>query len=63
MTHALTPSQTVGPFYWGTLVSSYHADLAPAGVAGERIEIVLQLHDVASITRYAIEQGLVEPKV
>ena len=46
MSRALTPSQTVGPFYWGTLVHSCHADLAPAGVAGERIELVLQLHDV-----------------
>ena len=46
MSHALTPSQTVGPFYWGTLVNSCHAELAPAGVAGERIELVLQLHDV-----------------
>jgi protocatechuate 3,4-dioxygenase, alpha subunit len=47
MSHALTPSQTVGPFYWGTLVNAYHADLAPPGVPGERIEVVLQLHDVA----------------
>jgi protocatechuate 3,4-dioxygenase alpha subunit len=47
--HALTPSQTIGPFYWGTVVSAYHADLAPAGVAGERIEIVLQLHDVQGV--------------
>ena len=42
----LTPSQTVGPFYWGTVVSAYRADLAPLGVAGERIEVVLTLHDV-----------------
>ena len=28
------------------MVNAYRADLAPAGVAGERIEIVLQLHDV-----------------
>ena len=46
MSHALTPSQTIGPFFWGTIVNAYHADLAPAGVAGERIEVVLQLHDV-----------------
>lgn len=34
-------------------------------VANHRLQIRerLQLHDVASITRYAIEQGLVEPKV
>ena len=43
---ALTPSQTIGPFYWGTIVNAYRADLAPAGVAGERIEVVLSLHDV-----------------
>ena len=41
-----TPSQTIGPFYWGTIVNTYHADLAPAGVAGERIDLVLKLHDV-----------------
>lgn len=46
MSHALTPSQTIGPFYWGTLVNAYRCDLAPPGVAGERIEIVLSLHDV-----------------
>ncbi len=45
MSKALTPSQTIGPFYWGTLVSSCRADLAPAGVAGERIELALTLHD------------------
>jgi protocatechuate 3,4-dioxygenase alpha subunit len=43
---ALTPSQTIGPFYWGTIVNAYSADLAPAGVPGERIDVVLQLHDV-----------------
>jgi protocatechuate 3,4-dioxygenase, alpha subunit len=46
MSRALTPSQTIGPFYWGTIVNTYRADLAPAGVAGEHIEVVLQLHDV-----------------
>lgn len=45
MSHALTPFQTIGPFYWGTLVKAYRADLAPPGVAGERIEVVLSLHD------------------
>jgi len=45
MSKALTPSQTIGPFYWGTLVNSCRADLAPAGVAGERIEVALTLHD------------------
>ena len=44
--HALTPSQTIGPFYWGTIVNAYSADLAPAGVPGERIDVVLQLYDV-----------------
>ena len=42
----LTPSQTIGPFYWGTLVNAYRCDLAPPGVAGERIEVVLSLYDV-----------------
>src|SRR3979409_498993 len=42
----LTPSQTIGPFYWGTLVNAYRCDLAPPGVAGERIELALSLHDV-----------------
>ncbi len=46
MSHSLTPSQTIGPFYWGTMVSAYRADLAPPGVAGERIDVVLTLHDV-----------------
>lgn len=45
MNRLLTPSQTIGPFYFGTLVSAYRADLAPPGVAGERIEIALALHD------------------
>ncbi|MBX9942587.1 MAG: protocatechuate 3,4-dioxygenase subunit alpha [Reyranella sp.] len=45
MASGLTPSQTVGPFYWGTLVGSCRADLAPAGVAGERVEVALTLHD------------------
>ncbi|WP_422002033.1 protocatechuate 3,4-dioxygenase subunit alpha [Reyranella sp.] len=46
MSSVLTPSQTIGPFYWGTVVNTYHCDLAPAGVPGERIEVVLELHDV-----------------
>jgi len=29
MSKGLTPSQTIGPFYWGTLVNTYRADLAP----------------------------------
>jgi len=45
MAPGLTPSQTIGPFYWGTIIKSYHADLAPPGVAGERIEVALTLHD------------------
>ena len=34
-------------------------------VANHRLQIRerLKLHDIASITRYAIERGLVEPKV
>lgn len=46
MSRGLTPSQTVGPFYWGTLVKTYHAELAPPGVTGERLELALSLHDV-----------------
>jgi protocatechuate 3,4-dioxygenase alpha subunit len=45
VSHALTPSQTIGPFYFGTLVNGYRADLAPTGVAGERISLVLSLFD------------------
>lgn len=45
MSHGLTPSQTIGPFYFGTLVKAYRAEMAPAGVAGERIEVALTLHD------------------
>ena len=42
---SVTPSQTVGPFYFGTLINGYRHDLAPPGVAGERIDVVLTLHD------------------
>jgi len=56
-THKLTPSQTVGPFYWGTLVSTCHAQLAPNGVAGERIEVAVQLHDADGAV---IPDGVVE---
>lgn len=45
MADGLTPSQTVGPFYWGTLVATCRADLAPASVVGERLELALTLHD------------------
>ena len=55
--HFLTPSQTVGPFYWGTLVSTCHATLAPAGVAGERIEVAVQLHDADGAV---VPDGVVE---
>jgi protocatechuate 3,4-dioxygenase, alpha subunit len=57
MSHALTPSQTIGPFYWGTLVNAYRADLAPSGVAGERIEVVLSLFDTEGAL---IPDGLLE---
>ena len=46
MSRGVTPSQTIGPFYWGTIVNAYRGDLAPPGVAGERIELALTLHDV-----------------
>jgi protocatechuate 3,4-dioxygenase alpha subunit len=57
MSHALTPSQTIGPFYFGTLVNGYRADLAPPGVAGERIELVLSLFDTEGVL---IPDGLLE---
>ena len=57
MSHALTPSQTIGPFYWGTLVKGYHHDLAPPGVAGERVELVLGLYDVEGVL---VPDGLIE---
>ena len=57
MLRGLTPSQTIGPFYWGTLVNVYRADLAPPGVAGERIELVLSLHDAEGA---AVTDGLFE---
>jgi protocatechuate 3,4-dioxygenase alpha subunit len=53
----LTPSQTIGPFYWGTLVKTYRADLAPPGVAGERIELALSLHDVQGAL---VPDGMIE---
>ena len=57
MAAGLTPSQTIGPFYWGTIVKAYRADLAPPGVAGERIEVVLTLHDVEGAI---VPDGLLE---
>ena len=57
MADGITPSQTIGPFYWGTLVNAYRADLAPVGVSGERIEVVLTLHDVEG---KVIPDGLLE---
>jgi protocatechuate 3,4-dioxygenase alpha subunit len=45
MSKGVTPSQTIGPFYFGTVVKGYHHHLAPPDVAGERIEIVLGLFD------------------
>jgi len=57
MSKGLTPSQTIGPFYWGTLVNAYRCDLAPPGVAGERIELALSLHDVQGAL---VPDGLIE---
>jgi protocatechuate 3,4-dioxygenase, alpha subunit len=53
----LTPSQTIGPFYWGTLVKTFHHHLAPPGVAGERIELALSLHDVQGAI---VPDGMIE---
>lgn len=57
MSRMLTPSQTIGPFYFGTLVNGYRAELAPAGVAGERLELEISLHDADGA---AIPDGLIE---
>ena len=57
MADGLTPSQTIGPFYWGSLVSGYRADLAPAGVAGERIELAITLYDADGAV---VPDGLIE---
>ncbi len=57
MSRALTPSQTIGPFYFGTVVNACRHDLAPAGVAGERVEIALTLHDAAGAI---VPDGLLE---
>jgi protocatechuate 3,4-dioxygenase alpha subunit len=45
MSKGVTPSQTIGPFYWGTIVKSYRSELAAPGVAGERVELALTLCD------------------
>lgn len=57
MSRALTPSQTIGPFYFGTLANTYRDDLAPPGVAGERLELAFALHDRDGA---AVPDGLVE---
>ena len=53
----ITPSQTIGPFYFGTIINGYRHDLAPPGVPGERIDIVLTLHDVQGAI---VPDGLLE---
>jgi protocatechuate 3,4-dioxygenase, alpha subunit len=57
MSKGLTPSQTIGPFYFGTLIKGYHDHLAPSGVAGERIEVILTLYDGAGAV---VPDGLLE---
>ncbi len=57
MSRALTPSQTIGPFYFGTVTNTYRQDLAAPGVAGEKIEIALTLHDAAGAI---VPDGLLE---
>lgn len=57
MSRALTPSQTIGPFYFGTLANTYRAELAPPGVAGERVELAIALHDRDGAV---VPDGLVE---
>ena len=57
MSQGLTPSQTIGPFYFGTIIKAYHHDMAPPGVTGERINVVLTLHDVEGAI---VPDGLLE---
>lgn len=57
MTRLLTPSQTIGPFYWGTLVSTCHAEVAPPATAGERVELAISLHDSGGAI---VPDGLIE---
>lgn len=57
MSRALTPSQTIGPFYFGTVTNTCRQDVAAPGVAGERIEIALTLHDAAGVI---VPDGLLE---
>ena len=57
MSRALTPSQTIGPFYFGTLANTSRAELAPPGVAGERVDLAIALHDRDGAV---VPDGLVE---
>ncbi|MGQ3302226.1 protocatechuate 3,4-dioxygenase subunit alpha [Reyranella sp.] len=57
MSRALTPSQTIGPFYFGTVTNAYRQDLAGPGVAGEKIAIALTLHDAEGAI---VPDGLLE---
>ena len=57
MSRALTPSQTIGPFYFGTVTNTCRQDLAMPGVAGEKIEIALTLHDAEGAI---VPDGLLE---
>ena len=57
MSKGLTPSQTIGPFYGGALVNACRADLAPAGMLGERVELALTLHDAGGAV---VPDGLIE---
>jgi len=53
----LTASQTAGPFFFGFVVNGHRADLAPAGIPGERIELVLSLLDADGTP---VPDGLIE---
>ena len=57
MSRALTPSQTIGPFYFGTVTNAYRHDLVAPGVVGARIEIALILHDAEGAI---VPDGLLE---
>ena len=42
MTLVPTPGQTIGPFYWGTIVNAYRADLANPNRDWRGVETYLQ---------------------
>ena len=57
MSDGLTPSQTIGPFYWGTIVNAYRADLAPPASPASASSSCCTLHDVEGAI---VPDGLLE---